>query len=200
MDSAGNVYVADTNNNRIQKFTSTGTFITQWGGYGSEDGQFDSPGGVAVDSAGNVYVADWNNNRIQKFTSTGGFITNWGGSGSADGQFNGPGGVAVDSAGNVYVADTNNNRIQKFTSTGTFITKWGGSARKTGSSTSPVVSRWTAPATSTWPTRQQPDPEVHVERHIRHQMGQFRLGRRAVRYPEGIAVDSAGNVYVADYR
>ena len=99
--------------------------ITKWGSYGSGDGQFNAPSGVAVDSSGNVYVADTDNHRIQKFNSSGGFITKWGSSGSGDGQFNYPYGVAVDSSGNVYVADTSNDRIQKFNSTGGFITKWG---------------------------------------------------------------------------
>ncbi|ACL16750.1 PKD domain-containing protein [Methanosphaerula palustris] len=125
VDSVGNVYVADVGNNRIQKFTSTGTFIKKWGSSGSGDGQFSSPSGVAVDSAGNVYVADTGNNRIQKFTSMGIFIKQWGSSGSGNGQFfSSPFGVAVDNAGNVYVADTGNNRIQKFTSDGAFVTNW----------------------------------------------------------------------------
>ncbi|MBV6342832.1 InlB B-repeat-containing protein [Candidatus Magnetobacterium casense] len=67
VDSAGNVYVADTNNDRIQKFDSNGTFITKWGSLGAGAGQFNTPIGVAVDSAGNVYVADFSNHRIQKF-------------------------------------------------------------------------------------------------------------------------------------
>jgi len=67
MDAAGNVYVADTDNNRIQKFTSTGTYVTQWGSPGTGKGQFNDPVGVAVDAAGNVYIADAGNHRIQKF-------------------------------------------------------------------------------------------------------------------------------------
>ena len=58
VDSSGNVYVADTTNNRIQKFSSEGTFITKWGSVGSGDGQFYYPTGVAVDPLGYVYVAD----------------------------------------------------------------------------------------------------------------------------------------------
>ncbi len=67
IDSAGNVYVADTSNHRIQKFDSDGIFSTKWGSYGSGDGQFYSPQGVAVDAADNVYVGDTSNHRIQKF-------------------------------------------------------------------------------------------------------------------------------------
>ena len=106
--------MVDYDNSRIQKFNSSGTFITKWGSSGSGDGQFAEPQGIAVDSSGNVYVADHYNNRIQKFDSSGTFITKWGSSGSGDGQFDDPTGIAVDSSGNVYVADRDNYRIQKF--------------------------------------------------------------------------------------
>jgi hypothetical protein len=102
-----------------------GDFLTKWGAFGSGDGQFTYPFGVAVDTSGNVDVADVSNHRIQKFTSSGTFLTKWGASGSGDGQFANPSGVAVDTSGNVYVADVSNRRIQKFTSSGTFLTKWG---------------------------------------------------------------------------
>jgi hypothetical protein len=68
--SSGNVYVADTANNRIQVFSSNGTFISKWGGYGSGNGTLRFPTDIAVDSSsGNVYVADTANNRISAFTS-----------------------------------------------------------------------------------------------------------------------------------
>ena len=66
-DSAGNVYVADNGNDRVQKFSSTGAFITEWGGSGSGDGQFSTPCGIAVDSVGSVYVTEYASNRVQKF-------------------------------------------------------------------------------------------------------------------------------------
>ncbi len=91
VDAAGNVYVVDAGNSRIQKFSSAGAFITKWGSHGSGDGQFNSPRGIAVDAAGNVYVTDMANNRIQKFSPTGGFITKWGSEGSGNGQFKYPG-------------------------------------------------------------------------------------------------------------
>jgi DNA-binding beta-propeller fold protein YncE len=65
VDGSGSVYV--TGGNRIQKFTSDGAYLLQWGAQGSGNGQFESPRGVAVDGSGNVYVADCFNNRIQVF-------------------------------------------------------------------------------------------------------------------------------------
>jgi DNA-binding beta-propeller fold protein YncE len=102
VDSAGNSYVADAGNNRIQRFDPSGHFVLAWGkdvvaanavtGYeictvanscqagdvGGHGGEFNLPSGVAVDSAGNVYVADPLNNRIQKFDPDGHFLLAWG--------------------------------------------------------------------------------------------------------------------------
>jgi tripartite motif-containing protein 71 len=126
VEGNGNVYVADSSNCRIQKFTPNGQFLTKWGSEGGGDGQFDGPFGIAIDGNGNVYVADTYNDRIQKFNPEGEFITKWGSEGPADGQFENPEGIAIDGSGNVYVADSGNSRIQKFTPNGEFLTKWGG--------------------------------------------------------------------------
>ena len=67
MASNGIVYVADTFNYRIQKFTSDGMFVSKWGTYGEGDEQFNVPLDVAVTSDGSVYVSDSNNHRIHKF-------------------------------------------------------------------------------------------------------------------------------------
>ena len=64
------MYVADTANNRIQKSTSEGEFLTKWGSEGSGDGEFDRPHGISIDKRGNVYVVDTENNRIQTFSLT----------------------------------------------------------------------------------------------------------------------------------
>ena len=91
-------------------------FNIKWGSYGTGNGQFISPSGIAVDSSNNVYVVDAGNNRIQKFTSNGTFITTWGSYGTGNGQFISPSGIAVDSSNNVYVVDAGNNRIEIFVS------------------------------------------------------------------------------------
>jgi DNA-binding beta-propeller fold protein YncE len=67
VDAAGNVYAVDYGNHRVQAFTSTGTYLSQWGTQGSGSGQFFFPYSVATDAAGNVYVAEVGNNRVQKF-------------------------------------------------------------------------------------------------------------------------------------
>jgi DNA-binding beta-propeller fold protein YncE len=199
VDSSGNVYVADTGNNRIQKFTSAGAFITQWGSYGSGNGQFDWPAGVAVDSTGNVYVADTLNIRIQKFTSAGAFITQWGGSGTGNGQFNTPYGVAVDSSGNVYVADTLNNRIQKFTSAGIFSAQWGSSGSGNGQFFEPRgVAVDSSGNVYVADTQNDLIQKFTYAGTFITQWGGSGTGNGQFNCPCGVAVDSSGNVYVAD--
>ena len=72
---SGDIYVADTANNRIQHFDASGNFIGKWGSPGNQTGQFDRPVGVTVDQAGNVYVAEYGNNRVQKFAPTGVYMS-----------------------------------------------------------------------------------------------------------------------------
>ena len=138
--SSGNVYVADTANNRIQVFSNDGTYISNWGKYNevSRNGTLKFPQRIALDEQGNVYVADTANNRIQVFSNDGTYISNWGKYGTGNGSFNQPSGIAVDpSSGNVYVADTANNRIQVFSNDGTYISNWGKYGRGNGSLNSP---------------------------------------------------------------
>jgi hypothetical protein len=124
LDGAGNVYVSDTGNHRIQKFDPNGAFLTQWGTLGSGNGQFNGPRGIAC-RAGNVFVVDAGNARIQVFTLTGAYVTQWGSSGTGNGQFMAARGICADGYGTVYVTDATLNRVQSFSSTGTFYNVWG---------------------------------------------------------------------------
>jgi sugar lactone lactonase YvrE len=117
----GSVYVADTWNHRIQKFTEDGEPITSWGEYGQpllevpeSKGSFWGPRGIAVDSGGRVFVTDTGNKRIVVFDEDGNYITEFGGGGLDAGQFDEPVGVAVAEDGTVFVTDTWNQRIQSF--------------------------------------------------------------------------------------
>ena len=113
----GSVYVTDTWNHRVQKFTAQGKFITSWGifGQGETPESFYGPRGLAVDAKGRVYVTDTGNKRIVVFDANGNFITQFGSAGFDPGQFDEPVGIAVDKNGTVYVVDTWNQRVQTFT-------------------------------------------------------------------------------------
>ena len=127
VDGSGNVYVADTENNRIRKVNPSGVVTTFAGngnkGYSDGTGtaaSFARPSGITMDGSGNLYVGDVENNRIRK-VSPSGVVTTLAGSGNrayADGtgtaaSFSYPKGVAVDGSGNVYVGDQSNHRIRK---------------------------------------------------------------------------------------
>ena len=114
VDNAGDMYVADTYNNRIVELSPSGAVLAQWGSRGMADGRFHSPTGVALDAAGNVYVVDSENNRVEVFDPSGHFLQKWGERGIGPGEFSQPTAIAVDCNGDVYVADTNNNRVERF--------------------------------------------------------------------------------------
>ncbi len=137
MDPDGYLYILDSMNSRVLKFTEDGYLVTQWGKEGTSAGEFDSPQGVTVDDNGYVYVADTDSHRIQKFTGNGKFVLEWGGEGIATGKFKSPYDIAVDSTNHVYVADSGNNRIQKFSSNGDFLSTWDGSETAAGRLNSP---------------------------------------------------------------
>jgi len=125
VDGSGNVYVAESVNNRVQKLSSGGQSLARWGAHGTAPGQFDSPWAVTLDAAGNIYVSDLNNNRIEKLSPSGDPLLQFGGTPGADaGEMKQPRGVAVDAQGNVYVADTQNHRIEQFAADGSFTGQW----------------------------------------------------------------------------
>jgi serine/threonine-protein kinase len=173
IDSAGNVYVADTSNHSIRKITAAGVVSTLAGtgvaGFDNGAGNvatFNSPSGVAIDGTGNVYVVDTGNNSIRKIAPSD-VVSTFAGTGVAGfdngagnvATFSSPQGVATDSAGNVYVGDTLNHSIRKITAAGVVSTLAG-----TG-------------------------------------VAGFDNGNGNVatfNFPVGVATDSAGNVYVAD--
>ncbi len=126
VDNQYNVYVADTGNNRIQKFTACPPvpaqccpqFAFQWGSIGTGNSQFENVYDLAVDGNGNVYVADTGNSRVEVSGTGGNYLTQWPVAGPDHG-------IAVNQSGTtVYVAE--NTEVQEFTSSGTLITSWGG--------------------------------------------------------------------------
>lgn len=130
VDSDGNSYVSDLGNKRIQKFSSSGEFVTEWGQSGTLSGQFHHPSGIAVDDSF-VYVGDHSLHKIQKFSHNGTFVAEWGSYGNGDGQLKSPNGIAVD-GDFLYVVDSNNYRIQKFTTDGDFVLSFGTGGMSSG--------------------------------------------------------------------
>lgn len=139
-NSAGDLYIADRNNNRIRKISTSGIITTLAGngnaGYSGDGGaataaQLNGPTGIATDASGNIYIADKGNNAIRR-VSADGVITTIAGNGipgySGDGGnatvalFNSPRGIAVDAAGNIYIADAGNHAVRKIDKSGIVTT------------------------------------------------------------------------------
>jgi len=124
VDEDGYVYVADTGNNRIQKFTSNGEFVRKWGEHGfGKPGTLGSPWDVTVSPNGNIWVADGFD--IQEYTSLGEFIRKWGSYGENPEQFRNAYRLCVSSLGYVYVADDIRRSVKQFTINGDFVKEWG---------------------------------------------------------------------------
>lgn len=209
LDAAGaNLYVGDSGNGRVQKFSTAGAFQAKWGVvWSAADPVLHSPSGMAVDTDGDVYVVDSFGSEIKKYDLDGNFLARWGSAGAGNGQFNLPNGIAVDTAGNVYVADTGNNRIQKFTKTDrttyAYSTQWGGPGGGSGTFNNPrgvavdstgavyvgdagnnLVQKFTTADGTTY--------------SFSTQWGGPGSGNGQFNEPRGVAVDSSDNIYVAD--
>jgi sugar lactone lactonase YvrE len=204
VDSAGNVYVADTGNNRIQKFSGNGTFVTKWGTYGTANGSFNQPHGIGIitqsdNESNSILVADTENNRIQMFSDNGTFITQWGRYGISNGNFKSPSSVAVDSASHVHVADTGNNRIQMFSDNGTFITQWGRYGSTFGNFKSPssiaVDSAGNVYVADTGNNRIQ---KFSGNGDYMAKWGRYGSSDQNLKFPSDITVQTSGDALVAD--
>ena len=113
LDSEGNLYVADYDNNCIKKYTTTGEFITKFGSFGFSPGQLNNPSSLTI-SHNLVYVCELGNNRVSVFDTKGTFLYCFGKRGSGKGEFDSPFGITTDTNGNLYVSDNGNNRLAIF--------------------------------------------------------------------------------------
>ncbi|MGD1994627.1 MAG: hypothetical protein PVI59_15645, partial [Anaerolineae bacterium] len=208
----GFVYVADSRNHRIQKFTTDGAFVGAWGSYGEcgmgvpGPGTFCEPWDVAVAPDGSVYVADTWAHRIQHFTAEGEFLRQWGrfgefqaGDSGGEGAFYGPRALAVGSDGSVYVADTGNKRIQVFDPEGTFLRELGGGGTAPGQLDEPVGLAFTPDGrllvADSWNFRMQ---VLEPDGQPVHSWAVEGWDNIDVEEKPYVAVDEQGQVYVTD--
>jgi sugar lactone lactonase YvrE len=196
---SGQVYVADAQNHRIERFGPTGNFLGKWGSEGSGDGQFRQPIGIAVDSAGIVYVTDAVRDDVQKFSVEGTFIARW--TGTPTQNFDVPTGIATATGGDVYVVNNGGQRVDRFTSAGAFVSSWGGPFFSSG------------PGFFHDPDGIAVDPigNVYVSENSNHRVQKFTAsgefisgwgtqgtGDGQFNIPGGVAFTPGGTVFVAD--
>lgn len=206
--ATGDVYVAECNGSRVQRFDANGAFLRKWGSPGTGNGQFTCARDVAVDATG-VYVVDAGNNRVQKFTTAGAYVSQFNAADSGR-AFDQPNGVATDGT-NVYVSDTSSSdllgqgkeRVQRFNTSGVFQAQVGaagsggantGEYNKMGGvavgSSGIFVSDYTNHRVVRF------DPLTYAGKEVWGSLGsgdgQFR------EFQGGVDVDASGNVWVAD--
>jgi RHS repeat-associated protein len=202
LDAAGNIWVADTANNRVQVSSAT-EFLRHFGGESSGPGRLAAPAGVAIDAEGNAWVADTAHNRIQVFNSKGQFLRQFGATGSGNGQFISPRGVAIAPNGNLFVADTGNKRVQVFKPSGEFVRKFG--SEGTGNGQFKALQDLTVDAEgNVWTLEgggflgNNRVQKLSAEGTYISQFGTAGSGNGQLQSPRGIALDATGNVWVAD--
>jgi uncharacterized protein (TIGR03663 family) len=208
----GSVYVADSRNNRIEKFDATGKLLLTWGTLGSLDlktanpGTFNEPWGVAVAADGTVYVADTWNHRIQKFDPNGKFLLMWGvfGQGETPDAFWGPRSIAIDGQGRIYVSDTGNKRIVVFDANGKSLNVIGSAGSDPGQFDEPVGLAVTSDGTlyvaDTWNQRIQQfsyNATGNTYDFVRQWTISGWLGQSVDNKPF-LALDAKGRLYVTD--
>jgi DNA-binding beta-propeller fold protein YncE len=199
LTEAGDLWVVDELNNRLQKFNSEGEYLASFGSSGLEPGEFERPTSVAIDGGGNLWVADAANNRVQKFDEEGGLIGTIGTFGSSPGQFFGPEGVAVDEDDDLWVADTYNGRLQEFDETGELIQVVGSPGSEAGQLKEPTGIDVAANGdvyVVDWGNHRV--SEFDQEGEFLHQFGSRGSGPGQFEYPDSIDVDSEGEVWVGD--
>ena len=166
-DSQGNLYVSEYGEfDRIQKFDSDGNFLMQWGGHGSEPGQFLRPQNLAVDENDHIWVVDACNDRVQVFDATGEearLIRIWGERGKESGQLRYPYDLVLDGEGHIYICEFGNHRVQKLTLEGESLGSWGTQGRGAGQLFNP------------WAIVRDSNERIHVLDTYNHRLHRIRF-------------------------
>ena len=200
-DAAGNLWVVDQNNLRVQKFNEKGEFLAKFGSEGSGDGQFGSPTDIAIDAKGNLWVTDAGYSRVEEFNASGEFLAKFGSAGSGNGQFGigGPEAIAIDAKGNIWVGDTYNGRLQKFNEKGEFlkvVSSHGPAAGQLGEPTGIDIGLGGNVWVADWAYNRVVGFNEAGE-YVR-QFGSEGIGNGQFKRPDAIDVDPQGEVWVVD--
>lgn len=201
VDANGDVWVADTKNNRVQEFSPTGEYLRQFGSEGTGNGQFKSPADIAVAENGDLWVTDSLNDRVEEFSPTGGYLAKFGSEGTGNGQFTEPVGIAIAPNGHIWVTDARFYRVEEFSSTGAYITKVGTDGSGNGQFFGPLGVA-TDPNGDIWvaDTRNNRVQELSSTGGYLSQFGSKGTSNGQLSEPAGIAVDPAGDIWVVDTR
>jgi tripartite motif-containing protein 71 len=203
LGNEGNLFVVDTNNNRIEKFNGAGGFVKAFGTKGAEAGQLERPTAIAVAANGNLWVtnAGEKNKRVEEFTPEGAYVTRFGEGGTGAGKFagSGPEGIAIDYHGNIWVSDTFGGRLEKFSEAGKFIRSVGVKGtgyEQLGLPTAVEV----APGGQVYVTDWEDDKvaEYGEGGGFIRQFGSQGNEPGQLQQPTGIAIDSLGDIWVGD--
>ncbi len=197
--STGNIYVADSANNRIEEFSSSASYVTSFGTLGSGLGNLKSPNGMTIDSSGNLWVADSQNNRIEEFSATGTPESVFGKEGSGNGELKSPQDIEI-SAGKLIVADWGNNRIEEFSTKGEYLGQFGTPGSANGEFSNPARIA-VDPLNGDLYVSDNLNSRVQVFNSAGAFLGKFgSLGKGAGQFEslKSVAISATGTVYTAD--
>ena len=203
----GTVFVADTGNDRVQAFDAAGGFLFAFGSSGEEPSQFRRPMDLDIDAEGLLYVAELGGDRVQVFTPDGKLVRTIRGEDTAAGHFDGAAGIMVSPTNDIYVADFYNDRVVRFRADGTFLGVLGVPGRVLpGRLHYPTDVEWLegrVVVADAYNNRIQVfTPEGKALLRWGGVLGSGLPGSGAGSFEvaTGVAADSAGRVYVADFK
>lgn len=199
VNAEGALLVVDSANNRIEKFSAEGVYVSSFGELGSGNGQLKEPQGIALDSSGSVYVADAGNNRIEVFSSTGTFVKSIGSLGTESGKLKAPSDIAFDPKGNLWVADTGNSRVEKFTKEGVYGSEFGSAGTEPGKLSEPKGIAVDA-GEHVWvaDTNNNRIQEFSGTGSLLKRFGASGAGEGQLNTPIDLKIDAQGNIWTAD--
>ena len=188
------------NSLRIGMCTVDEEFLGEFGTFGTGEGQFVWPIGIAADSRGRIYISDEHRHDVQVFEADGRYVGRWGEFGAAPGQLNRPSSMAIDEHARVFLADGFNHRVQVFSTDGEYLSSFGSEGSGPGQFSIPW-GIYLGPADDVYVADWQNDRVQRLTRDGRHlaTFGRPGNGPGELKRPAGVGVDRDGTVFVADW-